>query len=73
MSDVTDPTGSIEPIEQVDADIQAALSSPSISYWLRDALLSALRRDCVDAARDAQILATWLDRRCDAILRRSGS
>ncbi|GJH13569.1 hypothetical protein CBA19CS11_32045 [Caballeronia novacaledonica] len=70
MSDLTDP---IESIERVDADIQAALNSPSMSYWLRDALLNALRRDCVDAARDAQILATWLDRRCDAVLRRSGS
>ncbi|MBC8641984.1 hypothetical protein IAG25_34735 [Caballeronia sp. EK] len=69
MSDLTDP---IESIERVDADIQAALNSPSMSYWLREALLSALRRDCVDAARDAQILATWLDRRCDAVLRRSG-
>ncbi|BAO94101.1 hypothetical protein [Caballeronia insecticola] len=70
MSDLTDP---IESIERVDADIQAALNSPSMSYWPRDALLSALQRDCVDAARDAQILATWLDRRCDAVLRRSGS
>ncbi|BBQ03395.1 hypothetical protein BSFA1_85230 (plasmid) [Burkholderia sp. SFA1] len=69
MSGLTDP---IKSIEWIDADIQAALNSPSMSYWLRDALLSALRRDCVDAARDAQILATRLDRRCDAVLRRSG-
>ncbi|MDR5769652.1 hypothetical protein [Caballeronia sp. LZ028] len=72
MSDLTDPIKPIEPIEQIDADIQAALNTPSTSYWLRDALPSALRRDCVDAARDAQILATWLDMRCDAVLRRSG-
>ncbi|GAB5101367.1 hypothetical protein [Caballeronia sp. HLA56] len=58
-------------IEHVDGDIQAALNTPSMSFWLRDALLSALRRDCVDAARDAQILATWLGRRCDAVVGRS--
>lgn len=57
-----------EPIEQIDADIQAALNAPSMSHWLRDALLSALRRDCVDAACDAQILAAWLARRCDAVV-----
>ncbi|WP_061136415.1 hypothetical protein [Caballeronia fortuita] len=57
-----------ESIEQIDADIQAALDAPSMSHWLRDALMSALRRDCVDAASDAQILAGWLARRCDAVI-----
>jgi hypothetical protein len=42
-----------EPIEQIDSDIQAALDAPSMSDWLHDALLSALQRDCVDAACDA--------------------
>lgn len=67
MSGLTDQ---IESIEQIDADIQDALNTPSMSYWLRDALISALRRDCVDGARDAQILAAWLARRCDAVLGR---
>ena len=57
-----------EPVEQIDADIQAALAAPSMSHWLRDALVSALRRDCVDVASDAQILAGWLARRCEAVV-----
>ena len=57
-----------EPIEQIDSDIQAALDAPSMSDWLHNALLSALQRDCVDAACDAQMLATWLARRRDAVV-----
>ncbi|CAL8481719.1 protein of unknown function (plasmid) [Caballeronia sp. S22] len=59
--------------DMIDADIRAAIDSPSTSYWLRDALASVLRRDCVDAARDAHALAALLGRRCDAIIgRREG-
>lgn len=40
--------------------IRDILESPSVSGWLKDALRSALDRDCVDAARDASTLASLL-------------
>ena len=46
-----------------DAEIRVLLQDPSISYWLRDALTSALDRDPVDAAADAGLLSSVLDRR----------
>lgn len=36
------------------------LSNPCASYWLKDALRSAMRRDPVDAAGDAGLLADVL-------------
>jgi hypothetical protein len=52
-------------INQVIANI---MDSPSTSTWLRNALRSALSRDCVDAANDAELLATLLRKRTDYIL-----
>ena len=40
--------------------INAVLSDPSASYWLKNALQSALKRDIVDAANDAATLAALL-------------
>jgi hypothetical protein len=37
-----------------------ALTSPATTYWLRDALKSALSRDPVDALRDAEELVALL-------------
>jgi hypothetical protein len=60
---------SLEPLELVD-DAPAAcgpdevLRDPSASAWLKDALHSALTRDPVDAANDAEVLARLLDTRC---------
>ena len=51
-------------------DIAEVLADPAASFWLKDALRSALLRDPVDAANDAEILAQLLDQRCEAILRR---
>lgn len=48
--------------------IARILSSPSTSNWLRNAMLSALDRDCVDASRDAQLLATVISTRTDELL-----
>ncbi len=45
--------------------LNTILNDPSASYWLKDALRSALRRDIVDAANDAQILADVLVDRCE--------
>jgi hypothetical protein len=48
--------------------IDEVLVDPAASFWLKMALRSALRRDPVDAAHDAEILAQLLGQRCDAIL-----
>lgn len=43
--------------------ILTTLADPSTTYWLRDALKSALARDPVDALRDADTLASLLRER----------
>jgi len=48
--------------------IKQVLASPCTSYWLANALRSALGRDCVDAIKDAALLAKLLDQRTDLIL-----
>jgi len=40
--------------------ILQVLADPSTSYWLRDALKTALSRDPVDALRDAEMLVGLL-------------
>ncbi|HWH57973.1 MAG TPA: hypothetical protein VN682_10100 [Terriglobales bacterium] len=51
--------------------IGAIFRDPGASIWLKNALRSALSRDPVDAANDAEVLARLLDRRCREILRTS--
>jgi hypothetical protein len=41
---------------------------PSLRYWLRYAVTTALERDPVDAAHDAGLLAMVLDRRATQVL-----
>jgi hypothetical protein len=48
--------------------VEELLKDPSSSFWLRNALTSALLRDPVDAANDAEILARVLDHQCRQIL-----
>jgi hypothetical protein len=48
-------------------EIEQVLSDPSASLWLKDALGSALGRDPVDAANDAEVLFRLLDERCRKI------
>lgn len=48
--------------------IDEVLADPAASYWLKRALQSSLGRDPVDAARDSDVLARLLGRRCDEIL-----
>lgn len=50
-----------------DDEIREILRDPSLSDWLRTAMLSALDRDPVDAAKDAGLLALVLDRRAGEI------
>ena len=49
--------------------ISETLADPACSFWLRDALLSALERDCVDALHDAQLLARLLAEHADEVTR----
>lgn len=44
------------------------LNDPASSTWIKNALLSALERDPVDAANDAEVLAIALQEWCDAVL-----
>lgn len=44
------------------------LADPATSYWLRDALTSALARDPADAALDAVVLHDVLVQRFDEVL-----
>ena len=46
-----------------DRDIQAIIANPATSYWLSDALKAALKRDPIDAAHDAEQLASLLTQR----------
>jgi hypothetical protein len=63
----------LEPLElagngQALRGLEEVLRDPAASFWLKDALRSALARDPVDAANDAEVLAQVLDRRCHSIL-----
>jgi len=49
-------------------EIAAVLRDPAASSWLKTSLCSALSRDPVDAANDAELLAQLLERRCRDIL-----
>ena len=53
----------------INEQIKAVLDNPGASNWLKHSLEQALRRDPVDAANDAEVLHTLLDRRCDELLK----
>jgi hypothetical protein len=61
-----------EPLERLELSsclharcgIEDVLRDPAASFWLRDSLRSALPRDPVDAANDAEVLACLLEERC---------
>lgn len=53
--------------------IQDVLSDPAASFWLQSALRSALERDPVDAANDADVLAKLLNERCRKVMSESDS
>lgn len=48
--------------------VEQILSDPATSQWLKQALSSALERDLVDAANDAELLAKMLDFRSKTAL-----
>jgi len=49
-------------------EISRILADPTASFWLKSCLRSALPRDPVDAAIDAEELARVLSQRCQEIL-----
>lgn len=49
-------------------DIRRTLDDPAASYWLKQTLLDALKRDPIDAANDAEILQQLLQRRAQTLL-----
>ncbi len=53
--------------------IDEILADPAASFWLKAALRSALSRDPVDAANDADVLARVLNDRCRHFLEESTS
>lgn len=48
--------------------IEEVANDPSTSYWLRDALKAALKRDPMDACEDAETLARLLGKLLDEVL-----
>lgn len=43
-------------------EINTILHDPTASFWLKDALRSAIKRDPVDASHDAALVARLLER-----------
>jgi hypothetical protein len=66
--DNLEPMEWLEDSQQLPSTVQV-LGDPAASFWLKDALQSALQRDPVDAANDADVLARLLDRCSRAILK----
>ena len=50
-------------IETLTLEVTEILDNPGASDWLKDSLRTALHRDMVDAANDAEYLAGILRRR----------
>jgi hypothetical protein len=64
----------LEPCPELDdhvPSIDQVLADPAASSWIKQSLRSALSRDPVDAANDAEVLACVLDNRCQKIFRES--
>lgn len=54
------------------ATIQGLLNDPATSFWFRDTLLGALRRDPVQALNEAEVLYSLLHARAEAITKQNG-
>lgn len=51
-------------------EIVALFANPATSYWLKNAIGTAIARDPFDAERDALLLASLLTRHLDAMVAR---
>ena len=56
-----------------DKELKAMATDPALSYWFKNALTEALKRDPVDAANDAGLLALVLDKRANELLAAAGA
>ena len=56
-----------------DDEIRFMLKDPSLSYWLVNAMTSAMERDPVDAANDAGLLSMILDKRATTLLEKQAA
>lgn len=56
-----------------DAELMTMANNPALSYWFKKALTEALKRDPVDAANDAGLLAMVLDKRAAEALAAAGA
>ena len=56
-----------------DDELKAMLNDPAHSCWFKTALTEALKRDPVDAANDAGLLAIVLDKRAAEPLAAAGA
>ena len=54
-------------IKAVYPDGQSILDDPAASYWLKNAVNTALDRDPVDAVNDAEVLLEVLKRHLNAV------
>lgn len=56
-----------------DEQLMMMVNDPALSCWFRNALVEALKRDPVDAANDAGLLAIVLDKRAAELLAAAGA
>ena len=56
-----------------DTELQKMANDPALSHWFKNALLEALKRDPVDAANDAGLLALVLDKRAAELVSIAGA
>lgn len=54
--------------DDLSRDVWQILRDPAASFWIKQALQTALDRDPVDAANDAEVLAEVLSQRCSGLL-----
>lgn len=59
--------------DDLSPDVQQILRDPAASFWIKQALQTALQRDPVDAANDAEVLAKVLSHRCSHLLGSRGT
>lgn len=58
------------PSHQYDHTRLAVMTDPSVRTWVKDAITELDRRDPVDAADDAQLVADLMNQRCTELLNR---
>jgi hypothetical protein len=62
----------MEPIEQNSmVSLEYVMHNGATSYWLKNALSSALERDPIDSANDAELLAQLLSAHCASVLQKA--